>query len=322
VTGEEQHQDPKRSVLTALAANAAIAVAKAVAGALSGSAAMLAEALHSIADTGNQILLLVGLRRSERPADTEHPFGYGRERYVWTFLVAVNLFALGAAFSIYNGVHGLIAGHELPDPVVALIVLALAAAFEGTALRTAWRQFQARRPPGRGVWESIRESKDPEILTVLGEDSAAISGLIVAALGIGLSEITGSAAFDAAASIGVGLILGAVAYLLGREIQRLIIGEAASPEVNRAICRIAEGSDAVTRLVELRTLHAGPDEVLVVLELVFSDELTSDDIEAAIDDIEAAIRDEVPQARRIYIEPESERPADEGAAVSSSAAGN
>src|SRR4051812_36777956 len=196
--------DPRRSILTALAANVVIALAKFAAAIVSGSAAMLAEALHSLADTGNELLLLVGISRSRRPADDLHPFGHGRERYVWTLLVAVNLFTLGAAFSIYNGVHGLIAGHELPEPLIALVVIGLAAVFEGLALRTAWRQFSARREPGRGVWRSIRDSKDPELLTVIGEDSAAISGLAVAAAGIGLATLTGEAAFDAAASIVIG----------------------------------------------------------------------------------------------------------------------
>jgi cation diffusion facilitator family transporter len=299
--------DPKRSVLAALAANAGIAIAKTIAGAISGSSAMFAEALHSLVDTGNQILLLIGLRRSSKPADEQHPFGHGRERYVWTLLVAVNLFTLGAAFSVYNGVHGLMAGHELPDPPVALAVLAVAALFEGTAFRTAFKQFSARRLPGRGLWQSIRESKDPEILTVLAEDSAAITGLAVAAAGIILSSITGIAAFDSAASIVIGLILGAVAFLLGRETFALIVGEGAAPEVNRQIREIVERSPAVSQIVALATLHTGPDEIVLVLEIVFADELATDDIERTIDDLESSIKAELPQVQRIFIEPEAER---------------
>jgi cation diffusion facilitator family transporter len=295
-------------VLAAIVGNLSIATIKAIAAAFSGSAAMLSEAIHSLVDTGNGGLILLGISRSRRPPDPEHPFGHGRERYLWTFLVAVNIFALGAAFSIYNGVHGLLAGHELPQPRLALIVLAVAAVFEGLALRTAWRQFVARRPPGRGLWQSIRESKDPELLTVLGEDSAAICGLVVAAAGIGLSEATGRAVFDAGASIVIGLILGAVAFLLGRETQALIVGETASPEVNERIRGIVERFPAVTDIVELQTMHAGPDEIFVVLGLVFADDLTTDDIEGAIDELERRIRRELPQAARIFIEPESERP--------------
>src|SRR3954469_19629808 len=162
--------DPRRSILTALAANVVIALAKFAAAIVSGSSAMLAEALHSLADTGNELLLLVGLSRSRRPADDLHPFGHGRERYVWTFLVAVNIFTLGAAFSVYNGVHGLLAGEEPPNPTIAFAVLGLSACFEGWALRTSWKQFRERRDPERGLWGSLRDSKDPELLTVLGED--------------------------------------------------------------------------------------------------------------------------------------------------------
>jgi cation diffusion facilitator family transporter len=298
--------DPRRSVLAALAANCAIAVAKVVAGLITGSAALLAEALHSLADTANQGLLLVGLSRSKRPPDAQHPLGHGRERYVWTLLVAVNLFTLGAAFSVYNGIHGLMAGHEVPEPTIALIVIALSALFEGAALRTGFKQFQARRPPGRSLWQSVRESKDPEVLTVLAEDSAAITGLAVAAAGIILAAATDIAAFDASASIAIGLILGAVAFLLGRETYSLLLGESASPEVNRRIREIVEGSPSVAQVVTLETIHLGPDDITLVLEVVFKNELITDDIEALIDELEAAIRAALPQVRRIYIEPESE----------------
>src|SRR5689334_4968611 len=176
----------------ALAANSAIAVAKAAAAVVSGSSAMLAEALHSFADTGNQGLLLLGMKRAERPADEEHPFGHGKERFFWTFVVAVSLFTLGAGFSIYHGITGLVEGHEVPDPVLALIVLAVAAVFEGIALRTAWQQFQAKRGR-RSVRQALREAKDPEVLTVIGEDTAALSGIAVAIAGIVLSQLTGKA---------------------------------------------------------------------------------------------------------------------------------
>src|SRR4051794_24246495 len=182
----------------ALFANCAIAVAKSVAAVISGSSAMLAEALHSFADTGNQGLLLLGMKRAERPADEDHPFGHGKERFFWTFVVAISLFTLGAAFSIYLGVEGLVNGHELPSPVIALVVLGVSALFEANALRTAWKQFQAKRA-GRSVPRALRDSKDPEVLTVIAEDSAAISGIAVAVAGIVLAEVTGVAAFDAIA---------------------------------------------------------------------------------------------------------------------------
>ena len=304
---EHQHS-PRRSVFIALAANSAIAVAKAVAATISGSSAMLAEALHSAADTGNQLLLLLGMKRAERPADEEHPFGHGKERFFWTFVVAVSLFTLGAGFSIYHGVIGLIEGHEVPDPVLALIVLALAAVFESIALRTAWQQFQSTRGR-RSVRQALREAKDPEILTVLGEDTAALSGIAVAMTGIVLSHVTGNAAFDAAASIAIGLILATVAWFLAREMLGLLLGEAATAPVRKRIVETVGGFDTVDRVIELRTMHVGPQELLVALDVLFRDGMDTDAIERSVDEIERAIRDAVPEARAIFIEPETSAPA-------------
>ena len=298
------HDSPKKSVYMALFANSAIAVAKAAAAVVSGSSAMLAEALHSFADTGNQALLLLGMKRAERPADEEHPFGHGKERFFWTFVVALSLFTLGAAFSIYHGVKGLLEGHEVPDPLIALLVLAVAAGFESIALRTAWRQFQAKRGP-RSVRQALREAKDPEILTVLGEDTAALSGIAVAVVGIVLSHLTGAAAFDAAASIGIGLILAAVAFLLAREMLGLLLGEAATAPVRRRIVDAVSAFDSVDRVIDLRTMHVGPQELLIALDVLFDDGLDTDAIERSIDEIEAAIRTAVPDARAIFIEPET-----------------
>jgi cation diffusion facilitator family transporter len=298
------HDSPKKSVYMALFANSAIAVAKAAAAVVSGSSAMLAEALHSFADTGNQALLLLGMKRAERPADEEHPFGHGKERFFWTFVVALSLFTLGAAFSIYHGVTGLLDGHEVPDPLIALLVLAVAAGFESIALRTAWRQFQVKRGP-RSVRQALREAKDPEILTVLGEDTAALSGIAVAVVGIVLSHLTGAAAFDAAASIGIGLILAAVAFFLAREMLGLLLGEAATAPVRRRIVDAVSAFDSVDRVIDLRTMHVGPQELLIALDVLFDDGLDTDAIERSIDEIEAAIRTAVPDARAIFIEPET-----------------
>jgi cation diffusion facilitator family transporter len=302
------HDSPKKSVYMALFANSAIAVAKAVAAVVSGSSAMLAEALHSFADTGNQGLLLLGMKRAARPADEDHPFGHGKERFFWTFVVAVSLFTLGGGFSIYHGVMGLIHGHEVPDPLIALVVLVVAAGFESSALRTAWRQFQAKRD-GRPVRQALREAKDPEILTVLGEDTAALSGIAVAIAGIVLSQLTGAAAFDAAASIGIGVILIAVAYLLAREMLGLLLGEAATPVVRRQIVDTVTRFDSVDRVVELRTMHVGPQELLIALDVLFRDGLDTDAMERSVDEIEDAIRSAVPDARAIFIEPETPRAA-------------
>ena len=294
----------KRSVYAALAANTAIAIAKSAAAVISGSSAMLAEALHSFADTGNQALLLLGMKRAERPADEEHPFGHGKERFFWTFVVAMSLFTLGAAFSIYHGVTGLIHGHELADPLIALVVLGVAAVFESYALRTAWKQFQEKRE-GRSLMRDLREAKDPEILTVLGEDTAAISGIVIAILGIVLADLTGEPAFDAAASIGIGIVLALVAFLLAREMLGLLLGEAAAAPVRRRIAEVTAGFDEVDRVVDLRTMHVGPQQLLVALDVLFRDGMETDELEEAVDRIEASIREEVPDARAIFIEPET-----------------
>ncbi len=265
---------------------------------------MLAESLHSLADTGNQALLLLGLHRAARPADELHPFGHGKERFFWTFVVAMSLFTLGAAFSIFHGIEGLVNGHEVPDPIIPLIVLVLAAFFEGSALRTAWTQFSAKRGD-RSVPAALEEATEPEVLTVIGEDSAALSGIAVAIAGLLLSHFTGEAAFDSAASIGIGLILAVVAFLLAREMLNLLLGEAASEPVRQTIVAITERTGDVDRIVDLRTMYIGPSDLLVAMDVLFRDGLDTDAIEAAIDRIEGAIREAVPEARAIFVEPET-----------------
>jgi cation diffusion facilitator family transporter len=297
-------RDPRKSVLAALLANTAIAIAKFVAALISGSTSMLAESFHSVADTGNQALLLLGLKSSEKPPDEEHPFGHGKARFFWGLLVAVSLFTVGGGFSIWQGVHGLISGeHELPSVTIALIVIAVAIGFEGYAWRTAWQQLDASRR-GRGVWAALRNSKDPEVLTVLAEDTAAISGLLVAAAGISLASITGEPAYDAVGSILIGLILLAVAFLLGRENAALLLGEAVDPQVRRRIEDATLSVDGVEDLIELLTMHLGPDEFLVVADVRFRDDLDTEEIARAIDRVEETIREAEPGAARIYVEPE------------------
>jgi cation diffusion facilitator family transporter len=264
---------------------------------------MLAESFHSVADTGNQALLLLGMKRAKRPPDEGHPFGHGKARFFWGLLVAVSLFTVGGGFSIYQGVTGLVEGHELPDVTVALIVIAVAICFEGYAWRTAWKQLDATRG-GRSVWTALRLSKDPEVLTVLAEDTAAILGLLVAALGISLASLTGEAAFDAAGSIVIGAILLAVAFLLGRENAALLIGEAVDPRVREAIEGAIRSVDEVDELIELLTMHLGPEEFLVTADVRFRDGLSTEEIARAIDHVEEAIRDVTEGAVRIYVEPE------------------
>jgi cation diffusion facilitator family transporter len=299
-------RDPVRSVYAALAVNAVIALVKGAAAVVSGSSAMTAEAAHSVADTGNQALLLIGLNRSRRRPDALHPFGYGRERFFFGFLVAISLFTIGATFSVLHGIQGLTHGDHPGHPAIALAVIGVSIPLEGFALRTAWRQFQGSRR-NKGVWRDLRESKDPEVLTVIGEDTAAISGLLVAAAGIVLSEVTGSGVPDALASIVIGLILAAVAFLLGRESRGLLLGEPAAEEVQQRIRRAVLSSPDVDALVSVMTLHAGPDDLFVGLEVAFRDGLTTDDIERAVDRVEEAVRRAAPNASWILVEPELRR---------------
>src|SRR3954469_6627123 len=229
----DSRQASKKSVLAALAANSAIAVTKLVAAAISGSTALLAEGFHSVADTGNQALLLLGLRLSGRPADDEHPFGHGKERFFWTFVVAMALFLVGGLVSIQRGVSGILHPEEPPSIWLALIVLVLAAAFEGSALRVALRSFNAER--GRlSFYSGIRRAKDPETLTVVFEDTAALSGIAVAIAGIVLAHVLHDGRWDAGAAVIIGLILCGVAWALAREVKDLLIGESAKPEMRRA----------------------------------------------------------------------------------------
>jgi cation diffusion facilitator family transporter len=292
----------RRSVLAALAANSAIAVVKLVAAVLSGSTALLAEGFHSIADTGNQALLLLGLRLADKPADEEHPFGHGKERYFWTFVVALALFLVGGLVSIQRGVHGLLHPEKPPGMWLAVGVLLAAAVFEGSALRVALQTFNRARGR-RSFWAGIRRAKDPETLTVVFEDTAALSGIVVAIAGIVLAHLTGNGRWDAGAAVVVGAILCAVAFALARETKDLLIGESANRETREAIERAVDGSADVEGVRDLLTMHVGPDEILVTVDVCFRDGLDTDGVEAAILRVEDAIRDEVPAARRIFVEP-------------------
>ncbi len=308
-SGGREHpgrQRSRRSVIAALIANSAVMVTKFFAALVSGSSAMLAEAFHSVADTGNQAMLLLGMHRAERPADEEHPFGHGHERFFWAFVVSISLFVIGASVSLFKGTAELVEGSEAPDPVVPLIVLALAAVFESYGLRTGWKAFQEIRG-GRSLVTAWRELKQPEVLTVLAEDTSALLGIAVAATGIALAAATDNGAWDALGSIGVGLILAVSSFLLARETRGLLIGESADPEARRRIAAILDSIADVERTVELLTLHTGPEEVLVTADVQFRDGMSTDEIEDAIDAIEERVRQELPEATRIFIEPEDRR---------------
>ena len=297
-----------RTVVTALSANVAIGVAKFVAAAITGSASMLAEGVHSVADSANQVLLLIGGRRSKRPASALHPFGYARERYVYAFLVAIILFSLGGCYAVYEGSHKVIDPHPLESPLVAVIVLFIGAGLEGYALRTA--VGEANRTRGKRPWlRFIRRTRNPELPVILLEDSGALLGLLFALIGVGLSVLTGNGVFDGLATVCIGLLLITAAILLATETKSLIIGESAVPEQLAAIERALLSSPGVDRVIHMRTMHLGPDELLVGAKIAVGSRDEGADIAATIDDAEARVRAAVPTAKVIYLEPDIYRPA-------------
>jgi cation diffusion facilitator family transporter len=296
-----EHGSPK-SVLTALVANLAIAVAKFVAFAFTGSASMLAEGIHSVADTSNQALLLVGRRRSHRRATVVHPFGFGQEAYFSAFLVAIVLFSLGALFSLWEGFDKLRHPHEVESLGWAVAVLVFAMLSEGWALRTA---AHAARPERRGSWwDYVRDTRSPENAVVLLEDSAAEIGLTAALVGILATAITGDARWDAAGTMVIGLVLAFVAFVLASEMRSLLIGESADSDDLQAIRGVLAAFPEVERVVDLRTMHMGPDDILVAARVEIDASLDADEAGARIEQITRAIRAKVPEAQRIDIEPE------------------
>ena len=296
-----------RAVLAALAANLAIAIAKFAAFLVTGSASMLAEAVHSVADTGNEILLLIGSGRSRRSRTAEHPFGFGRERYFYGFVVAVMLFTVGGAFSIYDGVHKILNPGKLEDALVAYIVLAMSAVLESLSLRTAIHEANEVRG-GSGWRQFVHLTKVPELPVVLLEDSAALLGLFFAFLGVLLSQLTGHEQFDGAGSVAVGVLLVCAAFIVGYETKSLLIGESAADEVTAQIVSAVEGGPERYRLIHLRTSHIGPETLLVAGKIGVAAELTAATLAAGIDATEKRIRAVVPIAETIYLEPDIFRP--------------
>jgi cation diffusion facilitator family transporter len=296
----------RRAIFAAFFANLGIAIAKIVAFVLTGAASMLAEAIHSLADTGNQGLLFLGGSRSQRPADELHQFGHGRERYFWAFVVALVLFSLGAVFAVYEGVNKLIHPHPLEDPTVAFVVLGVAMLLEGFSLRTAMREANRERR-GRNWWHFIRTAKSPELPVVLLEDLGALLGLSFALVGITLNVLTDEPAFDAMGSIAIGLLLGVIAVVLAIEMKSLLIGEAASPDEQDAIRAAITADPDVLHVIHLRTQHLGPEELLVAAKVDLGTR-SSHDLALAIDALEVRVRAAVPTARVIYIEPDEYRP--------------
>ena len=300
------HEGSKKAVVAALLANTGIAVAKFVGFAITGAASMLAEAVHSVADASNQGLLLLGGSRGARRPSAEHPFGYGRERYFWAFVVSLVLFTLGSLFALFEGYEKLRHPHELASVPVAAGILAVAVVFEAFSMRTAVRE-SAKAKGDQSWWSFVRRSKTPELPVVLLEDLGALVGLLMALAGVGLAELTGNPRFDAVGSVGIGLLLGVIAIILVIEMKSLLIGESASPADLERIQQTLQSSDGVLRVVHVRTQHLGPDELLVGAKLEF-DAMEFSALCDTVDRVEQSVRAAVPSARVIYLEPAIARP--------------
>ena len=294
-----------KAILAALVANAGIAVAKFVGFAITGASSMLAEAVHSVADTSNQGLLLLGQKTSQRKATKEHPFGFGRDRYFYSFIVALMLFTLGSAFAFYEGIHKLQHPEPLTSPMVAVVILVVAIGLEIYSFRTAI--VESRKIKGDASWWGfIRQSRTPELPVVLLEDAGALFGLVFALFGVGLAVITGDPVFDAIGTLMIGALLGVIAIILIIEMKSLLIGEGAtSPEMDRIEEAVVAGR--VQRLIHIRTQYIGPEEMLVAAKIALEPGLPLADVASEIDEAEKRIRESVPSARLIYLEPDLDR---------------
>ena len=297
-----------KAIIAAFLANMGIAIAKFIAWLLSGSASMLAEAIHSVADSGNQLLLLLGGRRARRAADREHPFGYGRERYVYAFVVSIILFSVGGLFSIYEGVDKLTHPHEIDNVWIPIGVLVIAIVLESFSLRTAIRESNHVRAKGQSWVSFVRHAKAPELPVVLLEDIAALLGLVFALVAVSLTAITHNPLFDAIGTLMIGTLLILVAITLGIETKSLLVGEGATDADHRRIVDAIEDGPEVEKLIHIKTLYLGPDELLVAAKLGFASDSPLAHVAADIDRIEARVRGAVPTARVIYLEPDIYRP--------------
>lgn len=294
-----------KAIIAALLANAGIAVAKFIGYGITGSSSMLAEAVHSVADTSNQALLLLGQRRARRQATAEHPFGYGRDRYFYSFVVALLLFSLGSVFALYEGFHKLESHEPLTSPLVAVVILVVAIVLESFSFRTAI--VESRPFKGDGTWwQFIRQAKTPELPVVLLEDAGALFGLILALGGVGLTMLTGDPVWDAVGTLCIGVLLGVIAIILILETKSLLIGEGSNPvEVQKIRDALLGGG--VDRVIHLRTQYLGPDELLIAAKIAAPAALTVREVAVVIDEAEGRIRSTVPAARIIYLEPDLDR---------------
>ena len=291
-----------RTLLIAFGANLGIAVSKFIAAAITGSSAMLTEGVHSVVDSTNQLMLMWGRRQSRKPPDKYHPFGYGRELYFWSFVVAVLVFALGAGVSVYEGIIHIMEPESAVSPLIAYIVLLFAFLLEGWSTLEAFREFRDAKGD-LGWFAAIKRSKDPPSFIVLLENGAAMAGIIAAAGGVFLSQLTGNPFFDGAASIVIGVILGFTALLLARESKGLLIGEAANPELVEGLRQLVTGKPGVVGVGHVMTVHSAPDQITVMINVDFQDDLRAGAVERMVDDTEREARERWPQVRRLFIRP-------------------
>ncbi|MFD8526878.1 cation diffusion facilitator family transporter [Streptosporangium canum] len=295
-----------KAIIAALAANLAIAVAKFVAFLVTTSSSMLAESIHSLADSGNQVLLLVGGKRAARARTAEHPFGYGRERYFYAFVVAVVLFTIGALFSLYEGWHKISDPHPVETPIVAFGVLIFAIIAESFSFRTAIKESNHVR--GTQSWvQFIRRSKSPELPVIVLEDLGALVGLVLALAGVTMAVVTGDGVWDGVGTMAIGVLLAVIAVILAIETKSLLIGEGAGPEVEKRIRGALESTPEVDRVIHMRTLHLGPEEILVAAKIAVDHDDTASEVARGIDEAEQRVRAAVPEARVIYLEPDLDR---------------
>lgn len=296
----------RKSIYAALIGNTLIAISKFAAAIVTGSSAMLSEGIHSLVDTFNQVLLLYGLKRASKPADEEFPFGYGKEVYFWSFVVAILIFAVGAGVSLYEGVIHIMHPSPVTNPTVNYIVLGLAALFEGGAWFFALREFS--RAKGKwGYLEAVKKGKDPSLFVVLFEDSAALLGIAVAFIGIWLGQVTGQAYYDGIASVIIGCILGGTAVWLAYETKGLLIGESANSDIIQNVRAIVQDNDEIENINEILTMHMGPDYILVNISVDFKNDISADQVERRVARIDQDLKLRFPQIKRVFIEAESRR---------------
>jgi cation diffusion facilitator family transporter len=301
-----------KAIIAALLANTGIAISKFIAFLVTGASSMLAEAIHSVADAGNQVLLLIGGKRAARAATPQHPFGYGRDRYIYSFIVAIVLFSVGGLFAVYEGVHKIQHPEPLESWAWAVGVLVVAIVLESFSLRTAIHETAAVKSPDESYWQFIRHARSPELPVILLEDVGALTGLVLALLGVGTAALTDNGLYDGLGTLAIGVLLVVIAVILAIETKSLLLGESATPEDQRKIVAALEaGADPVS-VIHMKTLHLGPDEVLVAAKIAVQRGDTAAEIAATIDAAEARIRAAVPTARAIYLEPDLRRSAEPG----------